>query len=118
MLQALVELNVQPGSTVSMGELESFWDSEAPRIGDAHPCLSGLMPWREAERAAKAKSREQATGAEQEHVVRLAHARANVLNTSSCTPASRHTVVAVHVSGCGCSYCDCCGSVTPFRYLC
>lgn len=82
MLQGLVELNIQPSSTVSMDELESFWDSEAPRIGDAHPSLAGVSRWREAEEAAKAKLPVLATGSEQEHVVRLARGHANVLNTT------------------------------------
>lgn len=47
-LQAMVELNIRSsGSTVSMEELEDFWDSEAPRIGDAHPSLAGISPWRD-----------------------------------------------------------------------
>lgn len=88
MLQALVELNIQPSSsTVSMDELELFWDSEAPRIGDAHPSLAGVSRWREAEEAVKAKSPKQATRSEQEDVVRLARGHANVVNTTSCTPA-------------------------------
>lgn len=97
-----------------MDELESFWDSEAPRIGDAHPSLAGVSRWREAEAAAKAKLPEQETGPEQEHVVRLACGHAIVLNTISCTPASRQTVVAVQSSCCcGYLYCDSCGSVAP-----
>lgn len=48
MLQAMAELNIRSGiDALSMDELEAFWDSEAPRIGDAHPSLAGAAKWRE-----------------------------------------------------------------------
>lgn len=48
-LQALVELNIRSSSTaLSMDTFVSYWDSEAPRIGDAHPSQAGLSRWMEA----------------------------------------------------------------------
>ena len=48
-LQAMVELNIRSSSTaVSMDKFVSYWDSEAPRIGDAHPSRAGLSQWMEA----------------------------------------------------------------------
>lgn len=48
-LQAMVELNIRSSSTaLSMDTFVSYWDSEAPRIGDAHPSQAGLSQWMEA----------------------------------------------------------------------
>lgn len=38
-----------------METLVSYWDSEAPRIGDVHPSRAGLSQWRETANTARAK---------------------------------------------------------------
>lgn len=53
-LQAMVELNVTPrDSPVSVDDLEEFWESEAARVGDAHPSLAGISWWRKASATAR-----------------------------------------------------------------
>eukprot|EP00903_Cladosiphon_okamuranus_P019261 g17707.t2 len=45
-LQAMVELNIRSSSNVvPMDTFVSYWDSETPRIGDAHPSQAGLSRW-------------------------------------------------------------------------
>lgn len=45
----MMELNMMGhGEKVPMNLVERFWDSEAPRIGDAHPSEAGLSQWLEA----------------------------------------------------------------------
>lgn len=65
MLQGMTELNIQAhggsgsGSVVSLEDLERFWDSEAPRIGDAHPSAAGVLQWLRRERESAAAARKQ-----------------------------------------------------------
>lgn len=45
----MMELNITPrDSPVSLDNLEDFWESEAARVGDAHPSLAGISSWRKA----------------------------------------------------------------------
>lgn len=45
----MVELNILSScNALSMDTFVSYWDSEAPRIGDAHPSQAGLSQWMEA----------------------------------------------------------------------
>lgn len=47
-MQAMVELNIPSHQKViSIDELERYWDSEAPRIGEAHPSQAGVARWLE-----------------------------------------------------------------------
>lgn len=70
----MAELNIRSGSNaLSMDELEAFWDSEAPRIGDAHPSLAGVAKWRENASAPSVKSpSQQPLGPGAGHAVRIA----------------------------------------------
>ncbi|CAM9193049.1 unnamed protein product, partial [Hapterophycus canaliculatus] len=65
-LQAMVELNVQ-SSTVSMNTLISYWDSEAPRIGDAHE--AGISQWTATRNACGTKSPASAVRPHEEQTV-------------------------------------------------
>eukprot|EP00752_Nemacystus_decipiens_P004418 g4034.t1 len=61
-LQAMVELNIQSSSpAVSMDTFISYWDSEAPRIGDAHPSQVGARKLHLARPAASRGRRKRAT---------------------------------------------------------
>ncbi|CAM9382705.1 unnamed protein product, partial [Ectocarpus fasciculatus] len=53
-LQAMVELNTA-SATVSLDTFVSFWDSEAPRIGDVHPTQAGMTRWLETAGTASSK---------------------------------------------------------------
>lgn len=48
----MLELNIRSrSSSVSIDDLEQYWDSEAPRIGDAHPSHAGIARWLETQAA-------------------------------------------------------------------
>lgn len=52
----MAELNIRSnGSIVSMENMERYWESEAPRIGDAHPSQAGLELWLESQTAPRVK---------------------------------------------------------------
>ncbi|CAM9346697.1 unnamed protein product [Ectocarpus sp. 4 AP-2014] len=53
-LQAMVELNTA-SATLSLDTFVSFWDSEAPRIGDVHPTQAGMTRWLETAGTASSK---------------------------------------------------------------
>jgi len=71
-LQAMVEMNIQPNSsTVSMDTFVSYWDSEAPRIGDAHPSQAGLSQWEKTSSTGSGKTSGSALQTGQDQTVSL-----------------------------------------------
>lgn len=71
-LQAMLEFNMRPqDQVVSMDELEQFWDSEVPRIGDAHPSEAGMTCW-QAARVIREVSSEQVPPSVEGRMVRMA----------------------------------------------
>ncbi|CAN0541528.1 unnamed protein product, partial [Ectocarpus sp. 8 AP-2014] len=69
-LQAMVELNTA-SATLSLDTFVSFWDSEAPRIGDVHPTQAGMTRWLETAGTASSKPSGSAIQTGQQKTVRL-----------------------------------------------
>ncbi|CAM9923452.1 unnamed protein product, partial [Ectocarpus sp. 13 AM-2016] len=67
-LQAMVELNTA-SATLSLDTFVSFWDSEAPRIGDMHPTQAGMTRWLETAGTASSKPSGSALQAGQQKTV-------------------------------------------------